>query len=301
MNQAGPKEHGKRLVIRVPARRAVALETTLLVHGVPNDAALGLHRDLCGIVAEEGATPALVGVVGGVATVGMTEEELGVMLAQGKSVAKANTANLGVLCHWGAHAATTVSATMELATGAGVSVFATGGLGGVHREYGCQLDVSSDLAAFTRFPMCVVASGVKGILDVKATREALETLGVPVIGYQTDDFPAFYQRSSGMSVDARMDDVDSLAHFVRSELARSGRGVLVCQAIPESEEIPQDDFDLWLETAEEEAEDQGIIGRGVTPFVLGRLHEISRGRTLRANLALVRENARLAGRIASRM
>lgn len=301
MNQADPKEHGKRLVIRVPARRAVALETTLLVHGVPGDAALGLHRDLCGIVTNEGAVPALVGVVGGVATVGMTEDELGIMLAQGTSVAKANTANLGVLCHWGAHAATTVSATMELATGAGISVFATGGLGGVHRDYGCQLDVSSDLAAFTRFPVCVVASGVKGILDVKATREALETLGVPVIGYRTDDFPAFYQRSSGMGVDARMDDVESLAHFVRNELARTGRGVLVCQPIPQSEEIAQDEFDAWLETAEEEAEDRGIVGRAVTPFVLGRLHEISGGRTLRANLALVRENARLAGAIAARM
>lgn len=287
--------------MRVDPARAVALETTLLVHGVPRGSAMDLHRELCTIVRGEGGVPALVGLVNGRPIVGMSDEELAVLLEQGASVAKANTANLGVLVHWGAHGATTVSATMEIASRAGVRVFATGGLGGVHREYGCRLDVSSDLSAFTRFPVCVVASGVKGILDVEATREALETLGVTVVGYGSDDFPAFYQRSSGSKVDARIDDVDSLAVFVREELERAGRGVLVCQPISDEAEIPQDEFDAWLEEAESEAEDGGVSGRGVTPFVLGRLHEISGGRTLRANLELVKANAWLAGRIASRM
>lgn len=299
MNGGSDPERGA--VVRVDVRRAVALETTLLVHGVPRESALELHRQLSGLVEDEGAVPALIGLVGGVPTVGMSEDELGLMLAQGASVAKVNTANLGVLAHWGAHGATTVSATMEIAGRVGIRVFATGGLGGVHREYGCRLDVSSDLAAFTRFPVCVVASGVKGILDVESTREALETLGVTVIGFGTDAFPAFYQRASESLVDARINDVDALAAFVRSELARTGRGVLVCQPISEEEEIPEEEFERWLEQAEDEAEESGVGGRGVTPFVLGRLHEISGGRTLRANLELVKANARLGGALAARI
>lgn len=277
---------------------AVALETTLLVHGVPGEAGMGLHRELCGIVHGVGAWPALVGVVDGTATVGMTDEELSVLLERGTGVPKANTANLGVLMHWGSHAATTVSATMELAAAAGVRVFATGGLGGVHPDLACQLDVSSDLAAFTRFPVAVVASGVKAILDVVGTREVLETLGVPVVGYRTDAFPAFYLRESGAGVDARFDDVRSLAAFCDAEMRRTGRGVVVCNPIPEADEITLDDWEGWLEEAEELAEDAGVRGRDVTPFLLRELHRVSGGRTLEANLALVRSNARLAGEMA---
>jgi pseudouridine-5'-phosphate glycosidase len=198
-------------------------------------------------------------------------------------------------------AATTVSATMELAAAVGVRVFATGGLGGVHQDLACNLDVSSDLAAFTRFPVAVVASGVKAILDVEGTREALETLGVPVIGYRTDAFPAFYLRASAARVDARFDDAAELARFVSAELARTGRGVLVCNPIPETEEIPRADWDAWLEQAEDEAEHAGVRGREVTPFMLSRLHRLSGGRTLRANLALVKDNAALAATIAAGM
>ncbi|MGP1345304.1 MAG: pseudouridine-5'-phosphate glycosidase [Phycisphaerales bacterium] len=286
-----------RLVSRAE-HPAVALETTLLVHGVPAESGMGLHRALCGIVRGAGAHPALVGVVDGVATVGMSDEELGVLLARGTGVPKANTANLGVLMHWGSHAATTVSATMELAAAAGVRVFATGGLGGVHPDIACQLDVSSDLAAFTRFPVAVVASGVKAILDVMGTREALETLGVPVVGYRTDAFPAFYLRESAARVDARFDDVAALAAFCDAEMRRTGRGIVVCNPIPEADEISTADWEGWLEEAEELAEDAGVRGREVTPFLLRELHRVSGGRTLEANLALVRSNARLAGEIA---
>ena len=282
-------------------RRALALETTLLVHGVPADSAPTLDRELRDICRSEGTTPALVGVVSGTPTVGMTEDDLALLLEQGTSVPKANSANLGVLCHWGSHAATTVSATMELASGEGVRVFSTGGLGGVHKGYGCNLDVSADLGAFARFPIAVVASGVKSLLDVGATREALETLGVPVIGYRTDAFPSFYTRDSGHTVDARIDEVDELAAYLNAEIERTGRGVLVCNPIPEADALDPDEFDGWLEQAEDEAEDREISGRSVTPFLLGRLHELSHGKSLEANLALVRSNVRLGAQLAKAM
>ena len=242
----------------------VALETTLLVHGVPKPSARPLAEQLNTIVESEGATPALVGVVNGSPTVGMTPEELDALLAA-ESVAKANTANLGVLMARKQHAATTVSATMELAASAGVRLFATGGLGGVHPGYGQHLDISSDLAAFTRFPVAVVTSGVKSILDVVSTREALETLGVPVVGFQTDAFPAFYTRESGAGVDARFDDPDELASYVDAELRRTNRGVVIANPIPREHELDPEAWATWLARAEQAADASGATGRDRTP------------------------------------
>ncbi|MCL4222664.1 MAG: pseudouridine-5'-phosphate glycosidase [Phycisphaerales bacterium] len=279
-------------------QRAVALETTLLCHGVPKEAARPLAEELEAIVRRAGGVPALVGVVAGVPTVGMTAEELTLLIDSGP-IEKVNSANLGLAVHRRRHAATTVSATMELAAAAGVRVFATGGIGGVHRGYGERWDVSSDLAAFTRFPVAVVTSGVKSLLDVLATREALETLGVPVVGFRTDRFPAFYLRDGGTGVDARIDDLDELASFVRFELARAGHGVVVANPIPAAEQIASLEWDTWLAEATARAGD--AHGRDVTPRVLALLHEISGGRTLRANLALVKSNAALAGEIACRI
>lgn len=282
--------------------RSVALETTLLVHGVPPESARPLASELDSIILAEGAFPALIGVVSGRGVIGMNDQELTQLLeGAGSGVPKANTSNLGVLMHRGSHAATTVSATMELAAAAGVRVFATGGIGGVHQGYGTHWDVSSDLLALTRFPVCVVASGVKNLLDVVATREMLETLGVPVVGYQTDHFPAFYLRQSEAAVDARFDDPDALASFVGAELARTGRGVLVCNPIPPEDELRADDWSRWITAAEASAKAKGASGRSVTPAVLGALHTASMGKTLQANLALVRSNARVAAQIASRM
>lgn len=282
--------------------RSVALETTLLVHGVPPESARPLASELDSIILAEGAFPALIGVVSGRGVIGINDQELTQLLeGAGSGVPKANTSNLGVLMHRGSHAATTVSATMELAAGAGVRVFATGGIGGVHQGYGAHWDVSSDLLALTRFPVCVVASGVKNLLDVVATREMLETLGVPVVGYQTDHFPAFYLRQSEAVVDARIDDPDALASFVGAELARTGRGILVCNPIPPEDELRADDWSRWISAAEASAKAKGASGRGVTPAVLGALHTASMGKTLQANLALVRSNARVAAQIASRM
>ena len=281
-------------------KRAVALETTLLVHGVPRDAAIPLSNELDEIVRRHGAEPVTVGVVRGRPVVGMSRDEL-LELLNAPGVPKANSANLGALMHRGSHAATTVSATMELASNAGVSVFATGGLGGVHAGYAERWDVSADLGALTRFPVAVVASGVKNLLDVVGTREVLETLGVPVIGFRTDRFPAFYLRESDAGVDARFDEVEDLAAYLRAELARSKRGVLVCNPIPEQAELDPALWSSWLNEAQTEAAAGGVTGRAVTPAVLGALHRVSGGRTLEANLALVRSNAALAARLAAAM
>jgi pseudouridine-5'-phosphate glycosidase len=285
-----------RVVSRVPhAAHAVALETTLLLHGVPKSESPALAADLAGIVRTHGAHPAIVGVVGGVPTVGLSDAELAVLLAADK-VPKVNTSNLGVAIHRKTHAATSVSTTMELAAAAGVHVFATGGLGGVHTNLAAHLDVSADLAAFARFPVAVVTSGVKSLLDVEGTREILETLGVPVVGYRTDRFPAFYLRESAATVDARFDDHADLARFVAAEMSRTGRGVVVCNPIPAVDEIPPDDWRAWLVAAE--AMVGSTTGRDATPRLLAALHEVSRGATLRANLSLVRSNADLAARLA---
>ncbi len=276
--------------------RSVALETTLLLHGVPHEAARPLATDIRADIERHGAHAALVGVVAGRPTVGLTDTELDELLIAPR-VPKANTANLGAILFAGSHGATTVSTTIELAAGAGVRVFATGGLGGVHKHLARHLDISSDLTALARFPVAVVASGCKSLLDVVGTRELLETLGVPVVGFRTDRFPAFYLRESDATIDARFDDAAALAQFVRSELARTGRGIVIANPIPEADEIPHDLWMNWLDAAEEDAE--RATGRDVTPVILGRLHELSGGRTLRANITLVRNNASLAAQIAS--
>jgi len=291
----------KGVVMKIVNRagaRAVALETTLLAHGVPSSASQPLADELSQIVIDGGGSPAVVGVVDGVGTVGMTDDELKDML-QSEGVMKANSANLGVALHRGVHAATTVSTTMEFAAAAGVRVFATGGIGGVHMGYGERLDISSDLMALSRFPVAVVTSGVKSILDVVSTREALESLGILVIGYQTDRFPAFYLRESDAMVDVRIDDMAELAGLVGSELDRCSRGVVVANPIPAEDELDHEQWRGWLADAQAGAERSGASGRGMTPAILGGLHEVSDGATLRANLALVRSNASLAGALAS--
>jgi len=285
-------------IVNRAARRSVALETTLLAHGVPAGEGAALARELGEIIRAEGAFPCLIGMVGGRAIAGLTEEELAGLL-EAPDLPKTNSANLGALAFRGADAATSVSTTMEIAAGVGVRVFATGGIGGVHRGYARRLDVSADLAALARWPVAVVCSGVKSILAVESTREALETLGVPVAGFRTDAFPAFYHRESEAGVDARFDDIDELGAFIDFEIGRTSRGVVVCNPIPEADEIDRTAFQRWLTEAEETI-DTGQ-GRAVTPALLGRLHDLSNGATLRANLALVRSNAQLAAQLATKL
>jgi pseudouridine-5'-phosphate glycosidase len=280
LNRAGPN--------------AVALETTLLLHGVPKQDAAPLARELSKIVQDRGAAPGLIGVLAGQPIAGLTTQELETLL-EAQKVQKANTANLGALIHAKQHAATTVSTTMELAAHAGIRLFATGGIGGVHTNYAQHLDISADLLALTRFPVAVVASGVKSILDVPATRELLETLGVPVIGFATDAFPAFYLRETNppLPVDARFDSPKDLAAFVAAELARTNRAILIANPIPPEHEINPRDWDRWLAAATHAAA-QNIRGRDLTPFLLDHLHRLSSGATLRANIALIKSNTALA-------
>lgn len=288
----------------MPALPFVALETTLLLHGVPADAAKPLANRLSKIIRDHGAIPRLVGIVNGRPIVGMTDDQLDVLLATRESVKKVNTANAGIALFRGRHAATTVSTTMEFAARAGIHIFATGGIGGVHKGAATSFDISTDLTALTRFPVAVVASGVKSILDVTATREMLETLGVPVIGYRTDAFPAFYVRELNASVgkvDYNFTDIAELARFVRFELARTGRGILICNPIPPEHELKRDDWNRWLAAAEQRIASSASSGRDATPALLGALHELSGGATLKANIELVCSNATLAAQIAAAM
>lgn len=276
---------------------AVALETTLILHGVPKASGAPLAAELRDIVRARRANPALVGVVAGQPIVGLSDAEL-LTLLDAPAVTKANTSNLGLILHQGLHGATTVSTTMELAAAAGVRLFATGGLGGLHKGLATHPDISADLAAFARFPVAVVTSGVKSLLDVEGTRELLETLGIPAVGFRTDRFPAFYLRDSDAKVDARFDDLAPLAAFLDAELTRTGRGIVVCNPIPHADELPKAQWHAWLAQAEAQTPAQG---RDTTPQLLGKLHELSAGATLRANLALVRSNAALAADLARTM
>lgn len=294
----------------------VGIETTVLVHGVPRGRGAGLASDLAGVARSAGAPAAFIGVVSGAPTVGMNEAELGAFFAAEK-IAKANSANLGLFIHRGEHAATTVSTTLELAAEAGLRVCATGGLGGVHPGIATRLDVSADLPALARYPVALVTSGCKSILDIPSTREMLETLGVPVVGFRTSSFPAFYLRESGVGVDARFEDEADLAAFVRQELARTGRGVVVANPIPAEAEVDRKVWEGWLEAANTAVAGTGTgagpvsgalpngspgagggAGRDVTPRLLAEIHRVSGGATVEANVALIRSNTSLAARLA---
>ncbi|MCC6426231.1 MAG: pseudouridine-5'-phosphate glycosidase [Phycisphaerales bacterium] len=283
---------------------SLALESTLLLHGVPPDSAKPLANELNAIARSHNAHPTLIAVINGTPTIGLTDEELDLLLAapqNGKPVPKANTANLGILIHNRSHAATTVSTTAELAAAAGIRVFATGGLGGAHHNFGTHWDVSSDLTALARFPLAIVTSGTKSILDVPSTREMLETLGIPVIGFQTDTFPAFYLRDSEAKVDARFDDIPSLARFIAAELTRTNRGIVIANPIPLPDELPRQAWTQWLNAAQAQVASEAPSGRDVTPRLLHHLHQLSGGATLRANLALIRSNTALGAQLAAHL
>ena len=282
----------------MPPPPRLALETTLLTHGVPRACALPLALELAGLARAHGCEPALMGVLRGQPIAGMTETQLAQLLDE-PSVEKINTSSLAAAIALGRSGATTVSTTIELAAGCGCRVFATGGIGGVHKDLSAVLDISTDLIALTRWPVAVVTAGCKSILDVRGTRELLETLGVPVIGYQSARFSAFYQRDGGTDTDARFDDIAPLARFVRATLAHSNRGIIIANPIPHEHEINADDWARWLAAAEAKARSSGATGRGVTPGVLAALHDVSAGRTLSANIALVKHNVQVGAMLAA--
>ncbi|MDP1662033.1 MAG: pseudouridine-5'-phosphate glycosidase [Phycisphaerales bacterium] len=279
-------------------RPRLALESTLLLHGVPRESALPLAADLGKLAVANGATPVLFGLRSGRGGAVLEPSDLAAM-REAAFTPKLNTSSLGAAVAQRKSGATTVSSTMELASAAGVRVFATGGLGGVHKHLSQRLDISTDLLAFTRFPIAVVTAGCKSILDVLNTRELLETLGVPVIGFRCDRFPAFYRRDGGADVDARFDEVDALARFVRHELARTCRGIVICNPIPPEHEISETLWSGWLAEAEKQAVAAGATGRDVTPAVLGALHKVSGGQTLKANIELIKHNVAVGAQLAA--
>ena len=272
----------------------VALESTVIAHGLPAPHNLDVARRMEAVVRSEGATPATVAVLDGHVRVGLEPAELE-RLAEGE-VAKVSLHTLAVTLTRRAIGATTVAATMWAAAQVGIRVFATGGIGGVHRGEGW--DISADLPALATLPVAVVCSGPKAILDLPRTREWLETWGVPVLGYQTDELPAFFSRSSGLPVDCRVEAPEEAAEIIRTHLALGRGGVLVTVPVPAAQEVPAEQVLAWLAEAEAEAHARGLSGPALTPFLLNALARLSRGATLQANLALLVNNAAVAARIA---
>jgi pseudouridine-5'-phosphate glycosidase len=275
-------------------RPVVALESTVLTHGLPRPTNLEIAGEMEGRVREAGAHPATIGVVDGRLVIGLDQEALRrLCLEEGNR--KLNARDLAPAVALGWTGGTTVSATMTLAAAAGIRVFATGGIGGVHR--GASGDVSSDLTELGRIPVAVVCSGAKAILDLPRTIEWLETAGVPVLGWRTDTFPEFFARGGSLPVSARVDALEQAAAAIHAQL-RLGRGILVCVPCPEAEAVDGAVVDRALARAEAELEERGLAGKDVTPFLLGRVADLTSKATLRANLALLRNNAGLAADLA---
>lgn len=279
----------------------VALESTVIAHGLPAPHNLELARECESIVQEQGAAPATIGIIAGHPVIGLDEAQLQEMASR-QDVAKVNLSNLAQTLAGQKWGATTVAATLCLAHRAELQVFATGGIGGVHRGASNSFDISADLTALSRFPVITVCAGAKAILDLPKTMEMLETLGVPVIGYQTDELPAFYSRKSGIKLDIRADDPFQVATLAQThwELGNTG-AILVVAPVPETDQIPADEIAEVIEEALSAADSQGISGKAVTPFLLARIAEKTAGRSLQANLALLKNNARIAAQIAKAM
>jgi pseudouridine-5'-phosphate glycosidase len=279
-------------------RPVVALETTLVTHGLPAPEGVLTALEMEEAVRAEGALPATIGVLDGRARVGLARNELE-RLAAAPDVAKLSLGNLAAQIASGAPGSTTVAATAHIARRAGLSVFATGGIGGVHRDFAETGDVSADLGALARNAVAVVCSGAKAMLDLPRTLEALETLGVPVLGLGTDRFPAFYQRDSGLPVDRGFSGIEDLAAAVRLHFALGvGSGVVVANPVPQEHEMPAELYEGALRRALVDASQARVRGRDVTPFLLERFRVLTEGRSLFSNRGLLLANARAGARLA---
>jgi pseudouridylate synthase len=276
----------------------VALESTIISHGMPYPKNVQTAREVEQIIRDGGAVPATVAVLHGVPRIGLDDAELD-LLGSDPHVRKVSIRDLPHVIARGEHGATTVASTMRLAALAGIRVFVTGGLGGVHRGGELSMDVSADLTELSLTDVAVVSAGVKSLLDIGRTLEVLETLGVPVVTIGSDDFPSFYSRSSGFPSPLRLDEPAEVAAAMRAKwgLGIAG-GMVVANPIPLAEEIPEAEISLLITRAVNEAEEKGITGAAITPFLLGRIVELSGGESLRANIALVKNNAALGARIA---
>jgi pseudouridine-5'-phosphate glycosidase len=281
-------------------RPVVALESTIISHGMPYPENVAMAAEVEGIVRDHGAVPATIAVLDGVPKVGLGEDDLD-LLASDPSVVKASVRDLPAIIARRGHGATTVAATMRLASLAGIRVFVTGGLGGVHRGAETSFDISADLTELSRTAVCVVCAGVKSILDIGLTLEQLETLGVPVLVDGSDEFPSFYSRSSGFPAPLRVDGPDEIARAMRAAWTLGpGSGLVVAHPIPEADELPAAEMAPVIAQALADLDARGIAGRDATPYLLGRIVELTDGRSLTANIALVRDNARVGAAIAVR-
>jgi pseudouridine-5'-phosphate glycosidase len=277
----------------------VALESTIISHGMPYPQNVQMAREVEQIIRDHGAVPATVAVLDGAPRIGLGADDLE-LLATSPDVAKVSVRELPYVMAQHLHGATTVAATMRLASLAGISVFVTGGIGGVHRGAEHSFDVSADLTELSTTPVAVVCAGVKSILDIGLTLEKLETLRVPVIAHGTDEFPAFFSRSSGHAAPMRVDSPAEIADVMRAawDLGISS-GLAVVEPIPQADEIPADQIDAIIGQALADMDASGIHGKDATPFLLGRIVEITDGASLVANIALVKNNARLGAQIAA--
>ncbi len=273
----------------------VALESTVITHGLPQPANLELAFKLEALIQEQGAIPATLALIDGQIHIGLDEEQLH-KLATAPNTKKVSSRDIAAAVVQGSSGGTTVAATLRLAEAAGIQVFATGGIGGVHR--GSDWDVSADLLELSQRAVICVCAGAKAILDLPATLEQFETLGVPVLGYQTDQFPAFYSRQSGLPVSMTVNDLDEVAAFAKAHWELGGKGILLTNPIPVKDEIPSTRVEAWINIALTDLDREDIHGPASTPFLLKRLGEISGGETLKSNLALLENNAKLAAQLA---
>jgi pseudouridine-5'-phosphate glycosidase len=275
----------------------VALESTVLTHGLPRPQNLKLAREMEQAVRANGATPATVALLDGKLHIGLSEQELE-RLANADHVYKVGPRDFATVIAQKADGGTTVAGTMLACKHASIKVFATGGIGGVHRD--APFDISADLQALATTPMIVVCAGAKAILDLPATLEYLETMSVPVVGYDTDEFPAFYSRESGLDVSVRLDSPEEIVAFARAHWgAGLQSAVLVANPVPESEAVSKSEMEPYILQATQEAQARGIHGKSLTPFLLSRISELTGGKSMQANLALLLNNARLAAQIAN--
>lgn len=289
------------LAARAAGKPLVALESTIITHGMPWPQNIETAAAVEAEIRANGATPATIAVIAGELRIGLTPEEIAAFARQ-PGVAKLSRADMAACLATGGSGATTVAATMIAARAAGIAVFATGGIGGVHRGAETSFDISADLQELAQTPVTVVAAGAKAILDLPKTYEVLETLGVPVIAYGQDSLPAFWSATSDIPAPLRMDTPREIAraHAMRAALGLPG-GQLVANPIPAQDQIPADTLAPLIAQALSEAEAQGVAAKKVTPFLLDRLYHLTEGQSLIANVALVRNNARLAARIASEL
>ncbi|MGZ6525502.1 MAG: pseudouridine-5'-phosphate glycosidase [Tumebacillaceae bacterium] len=276
----------------------VALESTIISHGMPYPENVQTARQVEAIIREQGAVPATIGIIDGRIKIGLSDEELEAF-GQSQDVHKVSRRDFPYVLSQKKHGATTVAATMICAQMAGIRVFVTGGIGGVHREGEVTMDVSADLQELARTSVAVVCAGAKSILDLGRTLEYLETQGVPVIGYKTADFPAFYTRQSGYSVDYRLDAPQEVASLLQAkwDLGLEG-GVIIANPVPESHSLDHHEMETHIQNALAEAKQGGIKGKDVTPFLLAKIKEITEGKSLETNIALIKHNALVGAQIA---